>query len=74
MSLHAQVAAAPAVDVGRAGVVGGEGGDHVAVVAVEEFTQQVGAVADVDFRIGEVAELEGGAAAVALDVLGRLRA
>ena len=55
------------------GVVGGEGGDHVAVVAVEQFAQEEGAVADVDFGVAEVVELEGRAAAVALDVLRRFR-
>ena len=73
MPSTAQIAAAPAVDVGRPGVVGGKRGDHVAVVAIEQFAQQEGAVADVDFGIGEVVQLEGGAAAVALDFVRRFR-
>ncbi len=54
-----KAAAAPLVGVARAGVVGGEGGGLVAVVAFEQFLQQEGPVADVDFGVGEVVELEG---------------
>src|ERR1700751_3531009 len=58
---------APLVGVARAGVVGGERGDHVPFVAFEKFLQQEGAITDVDFRVGEVGEVEGGAAALFLD-------
>src|SRR5262249_26701242 len=68
-----EIAAAPLIDVAGTGVVGGEGGDDVTVVAVEQFPQQVGAVADVDFRVAQVLELESGAAAVALDFVGGVR-
>ena len=68
MSLDVKVAPAPLVGVAGTGVVGGERRRLVAVVAVEQFAQQEGAVADVDFRVGEVVEFEGGAAALLLDV------
>src|SRR3954453_7876152 len=61
--LDLQVRPSPPVGVAGAGVVGGERRRRVAVVAVEQFPQQEGAVADVDFGIGEVIELEGRAAA-----------
>ena len=68
MSSSVKVAAAPLVGVAGPGVVGGERGGLVAVVAVEQFAQEEGPVADVDFGVGEVVELEGGAAAAPLDV------
>ena len=63
---------APLVGVAGPGVVGGQRRGHVAVVAVEQFAQEEGAVADVDFGVGEVIELEGGAAAVAARFRSRL--
>src|SRR5262245_1711014 len=69
----AQARAAPGGDVGLAGVVGRERGDHVAVEFVEEVAQVEGPVADVDLGIGEVVGAEGRAAAQVLDQLGGLR-
>src|SRR3954468_8934551 len=68
-----EVGSAPLVGVAGAGVVGGERRRRVAVVAVEQFPQQEGAVADVEFGIGEVIELEGRAAALLLDELRSFR-
>src|SRR3954451_2654733 len=69
--LDRQPRAAPLVGVAGTGVVSGQRRGLVAVVAVEQFAQQEGPVADVDFRVGEVREPEGGAAALPLDEFSR---
>src|ERR1700750_319024 len=56
--LHVKVRPAPLVGVAGTGVVSGERRRLVAVVAVEQFAQEEGAVADVDFRIREVLQFE----------------
>src|SRR3954471_325125 len=68
-----EVGSAPLVGVAGAGVVGGERRRLVAVVAVEQFAQEEGPVADVQFGVGQVRQLEGRAAALLLDELRRFR-
>src|SRR3954469_13545007 len=64
--VEGQARAAPAVDVVETGVVGGERGCLVAVVAVKEMPQQVTPVADVDLRVVQVGEVKRDASAQVL--------
>ena len=58
-----ELRASPGVDVAGPAVVGGERGDLVARVEVEEVVEVVGAVADVELGVGEILVDEGLAAA-----------
>src|ERR1044072_2545086 len=60
---HRQVSPAPLVGVAGPSVVSGERGGLVAVIAVQQVAQEEGPVADVQFGIGEIGELEGRASA-----------
>ena len=71
--LDADALAPPAVDVPLARVVGREHEPLVAVL-VEEVAEVPGAVADVDLRVGQVADVEGRAAGAQRDPLRRRRA
>src|SRR3954447_18856128 len=53
-ALYREVCPTPLVGVTGAGVVSGERRRLVAVVAVEQFAQEEGAVADVQFGVGQV--------------------
>src|SRR4051795_12778637 len=70
-ALDRQVRPTPLVGVAGAGVVGGQRCRLVAVVAVEQFAQEEGPVADVQFGVAEIRQLESGAAALFLDELRR---
>src|SRR3954447_10337805 len=70
---YREVRPAPLVGVPRASVVSGQRRRLVAVVAVEQFAQEEGPVADVQFGVGQVRQLEGRAAALLLDELRRFR-
>src|SRR3954469_16593087 len=72
-ALDRQVRPTPLVGIAGAGVVGGHRRRLVAVVAIEQFAQEEGPVADVQFGVGQVRELEGRAAALLLDELCRFR-
>src|SRR3954449_7602513 len=57
--LDGEVRPTPPVGVAGAGVVGGERRGLVAVIAFQQFVQEEGPVADVQFGIREVGEPEG---------------
>src|SRR5215212_7519017 len=59
-----EVRPAPLVGVAGAGVVSGQRRRLVAVVAIEQFAQEEGPVADVQFGVRQVRQLEGRAAAL----------
>src|SRR4051812_4882703 len=64
-----EVRPTPLVGVAGAGVVGSQRRRLVAVVAVEQFAEKEGPVADVQFGVGQIRELEGRPAALLLDEL-----
>src|SRR6186997_287800 len=65
--LDGEVRSAPIIGVAGAGVVGGERGRLVAVIAVEQFPQQEGSVANIDFGVSQVLQFEARSFAVLSD-------